>query len=81
MFCVGVAPQQGLCVAGWRHGGPCVLCWDGITVGLACGKSASWVDLAHSDGVAVAVDLHMVKMEAARLTCGEAEVVVGTCEA
>jgi len=49
--------------------------------GLAHGESASWVDLAHSDGVAVVVDLHMVKMEAARLACGEAEVAAGTCEA
>ncbi len=53
--------------------------WDGITVGLACGKSALWVDLACSDGVVA--DLHVVKMEAARLACSEAEVVAGTCEA
>ncbi len=56
-------------------------CWDGITVGLACGKSASWVDLARSDGVAVVVDLHVAKMEAARLVCDEAEAAAGTCEA
>ncbi len=56
-------------------------CWDGITVGLARGKLASWVDLACSDRVAVAADLHMVKMEAARLACGEAEVAAETCEA
>jgi len=50
-------------------------------VGLAHGKLASWVDLACSDEVAVVVDLHVAKMEAARLACGEAEVAVGTCEA
>src|SRR6266702_3618976 len=77
-FHVGVAPRQGLCVAGRRRGGPCMPCWDGVTAGLACGKSASWVDLAHSDGVAVAADLHMAKMEAARLACGEAEAAAGT---
>ncbi len=80
-FHVEVVPWRGLCVAGWRHGGPCVLCWDGIMVGLAHGKLASWVDLACSDEVAVVVDLHVAKMEAARLACGEAEVAVGTCEA
>ncbi len=80
-FCVGVAPQQGLCVAGQHHGEPCVPCWDGITVGLACGESASWVDLVHSDGVAVVVDLHMAKMEVARLVCSKAEAVVGTYKA
>ncbi len=58
-----------------------MLCWDGVTVGLACGELASWVDLAHSDGVAVAADLHVAKMEAARLACSEAEAAVGTCEA
>ncbi len=80
-FCVEVAPQWGLCVVGQHRGGPCVLCWDGITAGLARGKSASWVDLVCSDGVAVAVDLHVVKMEAARLVCSEAEAVAGTCKA
>ncbi len=50
-------------------------------VGLACGKLALWVDLVHSDRVAVAVDLHVAKMEAARLACGEAEVAVRTCKA
>jgi len=49
--------------------------------GLACGRSVSWVDLACSDGVAVAADLHMAKMEAARLACSEAEVGAGTCKA
>ncbi len=58
-----------------------MLCWDGIMVGLAHGESASWVDLACSDRVAVAVDLHMAKMEAARLACGEAEAAAGTCKA
>ncbi len=58
-----------------------MLCWDGIMAGLACGESASWVDLACSDGVAVVVDLHVVKMEVARLVCSEAEVAVGTCKA
>ncbi len=81
MFRVGVAPQRGLYMVGRHCGGPCVPCWDGITAGLACGESASWVDLVHSDGVVVVVDLHMVKMEAARLACGEAEAAVGTCEA
>ncbi len=38
---------------GWRHGG------------LARGELASWADLARSDGVAVAADLHVAKMEAA----------------
>ncbi len=33
--------------------------------GLACGRLASWVDLVHSDRVAVVVDLHVVKMEVA----------------
>ena len=68
-------------VAGRRRGGPCVPCWDGVTAGLARGESALWVDLARSDGVAVAVDLHMAKMEAARLAGSEAEVAVGTCKA
>ncbi len=45
------------------------------------GGSASWVDLVHSDGVAVAADLHVVKMEAARFACGEAEAAAGTWEA
>ncbi len=58
-----------------------MLCWDGVMAGLARGESASWVDLAHSDGVAVAVDLHVAKMEAARLACSEAEAAVGTCKA
>ena len=58
-----------------------MLCWDGITAGLACGESVLWVDLAHSNGVAVAADLHVAKMEVARLACGEAEVVAGICEA
>ncbi len=58
-----------------------MLCWDGIMVGLARGELASWVDLAHSDGVAVVADLHMAKMEAARLACSEAEAAAGTCEA
>ncbi len=80
-FHVEVVPRQGLCVVGWCRGGPCVLCWDGVIVGLARGKLASWVDLACSDGVAVVADLHVAKMEAARLACGEAEAVVGTCEA
>jgi len=80
-FHVEVVPRQGLCMAGQHCGGPCVPCWDGITVGLAHGKSALWVDLARSDGVAVVADLHVAKMEAARLACGEAEVVAGTCEA
>ena len=40
-------------------------CWDVVTAGLARGESASWADLARSDGVAVAVDLHVAKMEAA----------------
>ncbi len=39
------------------------------------------MDLAHSYGVAVMADLHVAKMEAARLACDEAEVAVGTCEA
>ncbi len=34
-------------------------------VGLACDESALWADLAHSDRVAVAVDLHVVKIEVA----------------
>ncbi len=33
--------------------------------GLAHGESALWADLACSDGVAVVVDLHVAKMEAA----------------
>jgi len=49
--------------------------------GLVCGGWASWVDLAHSDRVVVVADLHVAKMEAARLACGEAEVAVGTWEA
>ena len=69
-FRVEVAPRRGLCVAGQHHGGPCVPCWDDITVGLACGKSVSWADLAHSDRVAVVVDLHVAKMEAATGLCG-----------
>ncbi len=80
-FRVEVVPWQGLCVAGRRHGGPCVLYWDGVTAGLARGKLVSWVDLARSDGVVVAADLHVAKMEAARLACGEAEAAAGTCEA
>ena len=80
-FHVGVAPWWGLCVAGWHHGGPCMPCWDGVTAGLARGESALWVDLARSDGVAVVADLHMAKMEAARLACGEAEAAAGTCKA
>jgi len=56
-------------------------CWDGVTVGLAHGGLALWVDLVHSDRVAVVVDLHVVKIEVARLVCSEAEAVVGTCEA
>jgi len=32
-------------------------------------------------GVAVVADLHVAKMEAARLACGEAEAAAGTCEA
>ncbi len=80
-FHVEVAPQQGLCVAGQRHGRPCMPCWDGVTAGLACGELASWVDLACSDGVAVVADLHVAKMEVARLACGEAEVAAGTCKA
>ena len=52
-----------------------------VTAGLAHGELASWVDLACSDGVAVAADLHVTKMEAARLVCGEAEAAVETCEA
>ena len=55
-------------------------CWDGVTAGLARGESASWVDLACSEGVAVAVDLHVVKMEVVRLACSEAEAAVGTCK-
>src|SRR6266702_3317617 len=62
-FCVEVAPRQGLHVVGWQHGGPCVLCWDGVMVGLAHGESASWVDLARSDRVAVAADLHVAKRQ------------------
>ncbi len=58
-----------------------MLCWDGVTAGLARGKSVLWVDLVHSDGVAVAADLHVAKMEAARLACSEAEVAAGTCKA
>ena len=50
-------------------------------VGLAHGESASWVDLARSDGVAVVADLHVAKMEVARLACGEAEAAAGTCKA
>ena len=80
-FCVEVVPQWGLCMVGRRYGGPCMPCWDDVTVGLACGELASWADLACSDGVAVVADLHVVKMEAARLACSEAEVVAGTCEA
>ena len=68
-------------MAGQHRGRPCVPCWDGVTAGLARGESASWVDLARSDGVAVAADLHVAKMEAARLACGEAEAAAGTCEA
>ncbi len=64
-FCVKVAPWWGLCVAGWCHGGPCVLCWDGVMAGLTHDELALWADLACSDGVAVAVDLHVVKIEAA----------------
>ncbi len=56
-------------------------CWDGVTVGLARGESVSWVDLVCSDRVAVAADLHVAKMEVARLACGEAEVAAGTCKA
>ena len=40
-------------------------CWDGVTAGLARDESASWADLARSDGVAVAADLHVAKIEAA----------------
>jgi len=80
-FHIGVAPQWGLCMVGQCHGGPCVPCWDGVTAGLAHGKLALWVDLACSDRVAVVADLHMIKMEVARLVCSEAEAVVGTCEA
>jgi len=40
---------------------------------LACGKLALWADLVHSDGVVVAADLHVAKMEAARLACSKAE--------
>ncbi len=61
--------------------GPCILCWGGAMAGLVCGGWASWVDLAHSDRVVVVADLHVAKMEAARLACGEAEVAVGTWEA
>ncbi len=39
------------------------------------------MDLACSDRVAVVADLHMAKMEAARLAGSEAEVAVGTCKA
>ena len=52
-------------MVGWQHGRPCILCWDGVMAGLACGESASWADLACSDGVVVAADLHVAKMEAA----------------
>jgi len=38
-------------------------------VGLAHDKSASWVDLAHSDRVVVVVDLHVAKIEAAMGLC------------
>ncbi len=38
-------------------------------VGLGCGKLALWADLAWSDGVVVAVDLHVAKMEAAIGLC------------
>src|SRR6266702_6526582 len=72
-FHVEVVPQQGLCMAGWYHGGPCMPCWDGVMVVLACGKLALWADLVHSDGVVVAADLHVAKMEAARLACSKAE--------
>jgi len=34
-------------------------------VGLACGESALWVNLMHSDGVEVVVHLHVVKIEVA----------------
>ncbi len=68
-------------MAGWHCGRPCVPCWDGIMVGLAHGELVSWVDLACSDRVAVVADLHVAKMEVARLACGEAEAGVGTCEA
>jgi len=81
VFHVEVVPQWSLCMVGRHCGRPCVPCWDGVTVGLACGESVSWVDLAHSDRVAVVADLHVVKMEAARLVCGKAEVAAGTCKA
>ncbi len=80
-FCVGVVPWWGLCMVGWCRGRPCMPCWDGIMAGLAHGKLASWVDLVCSDGVMVAADLHMAKMEAARLACNEAEAAAGTCKA
>ncbi len=44
-----------------------MLCWDDVTAGLAHGELVSWADLACSDGVVVAADLHVVKMEVARL--------------
>ena len=80
-FCVEVAPWQDLCVAGQHCGRPCMPCWDDVMVGLACGESVSWADLACSDGVVVVADLHVAKMEAARLVCSEAEVAAGTCKA
>ncbi len=49
---------------GWHHSGAYAQ-QISIVVGLACGKSALWADLVHSDGVVVAVNLHVVKMEAA----------------
>ncbi len=78
-------------VLGWRQGRACV--WRvGVMAGLACrvgmasrrglhvaSQRHGWI--LCSDGVAVAADLHMVKMEAARLACGEAEAAAGTCEA
>ncbi len=62
-------------MAGLVHRGlalwwPCMPCWDSIMAGLACGELVLWVDLAHSDRVAVVVDLHVAKMEAAIGLCG-----------
>ena len=42
-----------------------MLCWDGVTVGLARNESVLWADLVHSDGVEVVADLHVAKIEAA----------------
>ncbi|SRR6266702_481477 len=51
LACGGLVAWWALCpMLGWHHGGACT------------GKWALWVDLARSDRMAVAVDLHVAKM-------------------